>query len=79
VRGKLDLEHSEVARNVWPPMKDNAVSLSCGFLATDTLQRADGIQEFREVDLYEISIVSAPANPDTHPVRQVKRPARARD
>jgi HK97 family phage prohead protease len=65
VRGRLDLEHSEVAREVWPRMKDNAVSLSFGYLATDTFKRADGIQELRELDLYEISIVSAPANPDT--------------
>jgi HK97 family phage prohead protease len=65
VRGKLDLENSEVARKVWPRMKDSAVSLSFGFLATDTCKRTDGIQELREIDLYEISIVSAPANPDT--------------
>jgi hypothetical protein len=46
-------------------MKDNAVSLSFGFLAKDTFKRADGIQELREIDLFEISITPAPANSDT--------------
>jgi hypothetical protein len=41
------------------------VSLSFGYLATDTFKRADGIQELRELDLFEISLTPAPANPDT--------------
>jgi HK97 family phage prohead protease len=65
VRGKLDLQNSEVARDVWKLVKNNVVSLSFGYLTTDTYKRADGIQELRELDLYEISLTPAPANPDT--------------
>ena len=64
VRGKLDL-NNEVARDVWPRMKDNAVSLSFGYLVTDKARRPDGIRELREIDLFEVSIVPAPANADT--------------
>jgi HK97 family phage prohead protease len=65
VRGKLDLDLSGQAREVWPLVKTNVMSLSFGYLATDTSKRDDGVQELREVDLFEISIVPAPANPDT--------------
>ena len=44
VEGKLDLEESEVAREAWRSMKNNAVSLSFGYLATKTRRRKDGIQ-----------------------------------
>jgi hypothetical protein len=64
VRGKLDLNNSDVARDVWKLVKSNVVSLSFGYLATDTFKRADGIQELRELDLFEISLTPAPANPD---------------
>jgi uncharacterized protein len=65
VRGKVDLNNSEMARQAWRLMKDNSVSLSFGYLATDTFKRSDGIQELRELDLFEISLTPAPANADT--------------
>ena len=65
VRGKLDIAKSDNARDVWELVKNSVVSLSFGYLATDTFKRADGVQELREIDLFEISIVPAPANPDT--------------
>jgi HK97 family phage prohead protease len=65
VRGKLDLENSEVARDVWQLVKNNTISLSFGYLVTDASKRADGIQELREIDLFEVSLTPAPANPDT--------------
>jgi hypothetical protein len=40
-----------------------------GFMATDSIKRADGVRELREVDVFEISIVPAPANPDTRFLR----------
>jgi HK97 family phage prohead protease len=64
-RGKLDLDRSGQAGEVWPLVKANVMSLSFGYLATDTFKREDGVQELREIDLFEISIVPAPANPDT--------------
>jgi Caudovirus prohead serine protease len=41
------------------------VSLSFGYLATDKEMRTDGVQEPRELDLFEISLVPTPANADT--------------
>jgi HK97 family phage prohead protease len=60
VEGKLDLQDSEVAREAWRSMKNNAVSLSFGYLATRTPKRKDGIQ-----DLLEITVAPEPANPET--------------
>jgi HK97 family phage prohead protease len=64
-KGKLDLDGSEVAREAWRLVKARTVALSFGYLVTDSFRRADGIQELREIDLYEISLTPAPANPDT--------------
>jgi Escherichia/Staphylococcus phage prohead protease len=65
VRGKLDIARSDNARDVWELVKNSVVSLSFGYLATDKQNREDGVQELRELDLFEISLVSAPANADT--------------
>jgi phage head maturation protease len=46
-------------------MKDGRVALSFGYLVTDQVKREDGVTELRELDLFEISIVPAPANEDT--------------
>jgi HK97 family phage prohead protease len=65
IEGKLDLEESEVAREAWRSMKNNAVSLSFGYLATKTRKRRDGIQDLLEIDLFEITVAPGPANPKT--------------
>ena len=65
VRGKLDIATSDNARDVWELVKTEVVSLSFGYLATDKATRDDGVQELRELDLFEISLVAAPANADT--------------
>jgi uncharacterized protein len=65
VEGKLDLQHSEVAREAWRSMKNNAVSLSFGYLATKTRKRRDGVQALLEIDLFEITVAPGPANPET--------------
>ena len=39
VEGKLDLQHSEVAREAWRSMKNNAVSLSFGYVTVKTRPR----------------------------------------
>jgi HK97 family phage prohead protease len=65
VRGKLDIARSDNARDVWELVKNSVVSLSFGYLATDKATRDDGVQELRELDLFEISLVAAPANADT--------------
>jgi hypothetical protein len=46
-------------------VKSNTISLSFGYLVTNSFKRADGIQELRELDLFEVSLTPAPANPDT--------------
>jgi uncharacterized protein len=65
VEGKLDLEESATAREAWRSMRNDAVSLSFAYIATAAQKRADGVNELREIDLFEISVVPAPANPDT--------------
>jgi phage head maturation protease len=64
VRGQLDLESSETAREVWRLMKRNVVGLSFGFLTTAS--HTDGeVKVIDEVDLFEITVTAAPANADT--------------
>jgi hypothetical protein len=41
------------AREVWPLVKANVMSLSFRYLATDTFKRGDGVQELPELDLFE--------------------------
>jgi HK97 family phage prohead protease len=65
VRGKLELDTSTVAREAWRSMKANALSLSFGYTAPGSRLRKDGVRELTEIDLFEISVVPSPANPDT--------------
>jgi HK97 family phage prohead protease len=65
VKGKLDLEDREVAREAWRAMKANSVGLSFGFMVTRKRKRDDGVLELQEIDLFEVSVTPAPANPDT--------------
>jgi hypothetical protein len=64
VEGQRDLEDSEVAREAWRSMKNDAVSLSFGYVTLKTRKRG-GINDLLELDLFEVSIVPHPANPDT--------------
>jgi hypothetical protein len=45
-------------------MKNGSISLSVGFLVTDAAERADGVKELCEVDLFEISLRPTPASRD---------------
>ena len=65
VRGQLDLEDSEVAREAWRSMKNNSVALSFGYMVTKSRDRDDGVRELLGIDLFEISIVPHPANANT--------------
>jgi Caudovirus prohead serine protease len=65
VKGQLDLRDSEVAREAWRSMKNNAVSLSFGFMTLKERDREDGVTELLELDLFEVSVVPHPANADT--------------
>ena len=64
VRGRLDIENSEVAREAWRSMKRNAVGLSFGFLTVASHEDGE-IKVIDEVDLFEVTITPAPANADT--------------
>ena len=64
VRGQLDVEGSEVAKEAWRLVKRNSIGLSFGFLGTGH-ERPDGSREITEIDLFEVSLTPAPANPDT--------------
>jgi HK97 family phage prohead protease len=65
--GRLDLNDSDTAKEAWRAMKSGSMSLSFGYLVPQGKSRkaADGATELLELDLFEISIVPAPANPDT--------------
>jgi HK97 family phage prohead protease len=65
VKGHLDLEGSAKAREVWRLVKAGSVALSFGYLVEDSVKRDDGVRELRSLDLFEVSIVAAPANPST--------------
>jgi HK97 family phage prohead protease len=64
VKGKLDLDDSEVAREAWRSMTDNRVGLSFGYLTVTSRKRGE-VTDLLELDLFEISIVPSPANPQT--------------
>lgn len=64
VEGMLDLENSEMAREAWRSMKNNALALSFGYLATKTRKKGK-VTQLLEIDLFEISLVPAPANDST--------------
>jgi HK97 family phage prohead protease len=65
VEGKLDLEESTTAKEAWRLVKSGTVGLSFGFLGTVGPERKDGTREIVEIDLFEVSLTPAPANPDT--------------
>lgn len=65
VSGKLDLQESPVAKDAWRLMKKNAVALSFGYLVTEDAKAKDGVRELKAIDLFEITITPAPANPET--------------
>jgi Escherichia/Staphylococcus phage prohead protease len=64
VRGQLDLADSEVAREAWRSMKNNAIGLSFGYLVTDSHEE-DGVRVLTGVDVYEVTLTPVPANADT--------------
>lgn len=65
VSGQLDLKASEVAREAWRLMRNNAASLSFGYMVTEEAEADDGVNELKGIDLFEITITPAPANADT--------------
>jgi HK97 family phage prohead protease len=65
VKGRVDLDHSDIAREAWRLVKSGTVGLSFGFLGKMGPERTDGTRQILEVDLFEISLTPAPANPDT--------------
>ena len=65
VRGQLDLEDSAVAREAWRLMRNNSVGLSFGYLVLEDSKGGDGVRDLKALDLFEITVTPAPANPDT--------------
>jgi HK97 family phage prohead protease len=64
VEGQLDIEDSELAREAWRSVKANRIGLSFGYLVEDERVGADGVKELTELDVYEITLTSTPANAD---------------
>jgi HK97 family phage prohead protease len=65
VEGQLDLENSERARKAWRAMKTGSIALSFGYLTQRQRKAADGANELRAIDLFEISLTPGPSNPST--------------
>ena len=64
VRGQLDLEDSELAREAWRSVKRNRVGLSFGYLVGADRKAEDGVKELLELDIFEVTLTSSPANAD---------------
>lgn len=64
VEGTVDLEGSEIGKEAWRLVKSGTVGLSFGFLGQMGPERKDGTREIVEIDLFEVSLTPAPANPD---------------
>lgn len=65
VEGQLDLKDSEVAREVWRSMKNDAIGLSFGYLVQDQTENDDGSKDLKKLDLFEITLSAKPVNADT--------------
>jgi HK97 family phage prohead protease len=65
VAGQLDLDDNERARKAWRAAKTGSIGLSFGYLVTKSRKGSDGANELVAVDLFEISMTPAPANPQT--------------
>jgi HK97 family phage prohead protease len=65
VEGQLDLEDSNRARKAWRAMRTGSIGLSFGYLTQKQRKAADGANELLALDLFEVSLTPAPANPDT--------------
>ena len=55
-------------------MKNGVMSLSIGYMVTADDKRADGIRELHGIDLFEVSGVPAPSNPDTRVLEMKSAP-----
>lgn len=64
VSGTLDLANSEKAKEAWRAMKTGSMSLSFGYMVVKQRAAKDAT-ELQELDLFEVSVVSGPANADT--------------
>jgi phage head maturation protease len=67
VRGRLDLQGSETAKAAWRAMREDSMSLSFGFVAGKRHDEGD-VTVLDQIDLFEVSIVPAPANDRTRVV-----------
>ena len=65
VSGRLHLEESARAREIWGSVKSGAISLSFGYLIKRSRKRNDGTRESLSLDLFEVSLTPSPANGDT--------------
>lgn len=65
VKGQLDLDGSERARQAWRAMRTGSVGLSFGYLVQEQHEAADGANELTAIDLFEVSLAAAPVNAST--------------
>lgn len=64
VAGRVDLDDSAKGREAWRSIKAGSMSLSFGYMVVAGEETKDAY-ELHELDLFEVSVVPAPANADT--------------
>jgi HK97 family phage prohead protease len=65
VEGRMDIADSETAKEAWRSVKNGAMSLSFGYMVEKSRKASGGVTDLLAIDLFEVSIVPAPANADT--------------
>jgi HK97 family phage prohead protease len=73
VEGRLDLDHSAVAREAWRAMRSGSIALSFGFLTLKSHTEGN-VKVLDQLDLYEISLTPSPANAATRVLSMKGRP-----
>ena len=75
VKGQLDLQGSEVAREAWRAMRSGAIGASFGYLTKKSHHEGD-VHVLDELDLFEVSLTPAPMNSDTRVLSMKSTPRR---
>ena len=63
-KGSLDIEDSELAREAWRSVKRGRIGLSFGYLVNREKRGKDGVNELLDLDIFEVTLTSVPANAD---------------
>ena len=77
VKGKLDIEDSEMAREAWRSVKRNRIGLSFGFLVVDE-HDDNGVKVLDTLDVFEITLTPSTGQRGREDLVSEERRARPR-